>query len=61
MEFEILLTQPHTLDSIPNGLGKPNNHDRLGWPDDQTDRTNLTTQTGQAGLTTQTGRAGPTT
>ena len=34
VEFEILLTQPHTLDSISNGLGKPNNHDRLDWPDD---------------------------
>jgi len=30
VEFEILFTQPHTLDSIPNGPGKLNNHDRLG-------------------------------
>ena len=33
MEFEILLTQPHNLDSTPNGPGKPDNHDRLGWLD----------------------------
>ena len=32
MEFEILFTQPHTLDSIPNRSGKPDNHDRLGLP-----------------------------
>ena len=34
VKFEILLTQPHTLDSIPNRPDKPDNHDRLGWPDD---------------------------
>jgi len=32
VEFEILLTKPHTLDSIPDGPGKPDSHDRLGWP-----------------------------
>jgi len=51
MEFKILLTQPHTLDSTPNGPDNPDNHDRLGWPDDP-DRTDLTTQIGRAGLTT---------
>jgi len=30
VKFEILFTQPHTLDSISNGLNKPDNHDRLG-------------------------------
>jgi len=34
VEFEILLTQPHTLDSTPNGPDKPDNHDRLSGPDD---------------------------
>ena len=34
MEFEILLTQPYTMDSTPHGPGKPDNHDKLGWPDD---------------------------
>jgi len=44
VEFEILLTQPHTLDSIPNGPSKPDNHDRLGWPydPDGSDRPNDT-------------------
>jgi len=28
VEFEILLTQPHTLDSTPNRLDKPDNHDK---------------------------------
>jgi len=61
VEFEILLTQPHTLDSIPNGPSKLDNHDRLGWPGQtlQTDQTNLTTQTGRASPMTQKGRAGP--
>ena len=34
VKFEILLTQPHTLDSIPNEPGKPDKHDRLSWPYD---------------------------
>jgi len=33
VKFEILLTQPHTLDSTRNGSDKPDNHDRQGWPD----------------------------
>jgi len=45
VKFEILLTQPHTLDSTPNGPNKLDNHDRLGWLDDpdildQPDNTN---------------------
>jgi len=34
VKFEILLTQLHTLYSIPNEPSKPDNHDRLGWPYD---------------------------
>jgi len=33
VEFEILFTQPHNMDSNPNGPDKPDNHDRLGWSD----------------------------
>jgi len=54
VEFEILLTQPHTLDSIPNGPDKFDNHDRLGWPRDQRDQTDLTTQTSRVDSMTQT-------
>jgi len=45
VEFENFFTQPYTLDLIPNGLGKLDNHDRLGWLDtldgsDRPDNTN---------------------
>jgi len=45
VEFEILLTQSHTLDLTPNEHVKSNNHDRLGWPNDP-DGSNCPTQTG---------------
>jgi len=34
MEFEILFTQHHTLNSIPYGSNKFDNHDGLGWPNE---------------------------
>ena len=59
MEFEILLTQPHTLDSTPNGLGKLDNHDRLGWPEDPDglDRHDDTNGSSRAQRPIQVGRA----
>jgi len=45
VKFKILFTQPHNLDSTPNGPDKLDNHDRMGWPNtpdgsDRHDNTN---------------------
>jgi len=42
MEFEILLTEPYTLDSIPNVPDKPDNQNGLMSPVDQAGRASPT-------------------